>query len=73
MTARDYIALDLDVPEDSFDVDISPEDPRLEAIWRVSGLDEEVRAAMVELAVHMARAAEDDQAGSGIRLATSPR
>lgn len=63
MMARDYIALDLDVPEDSFDVDVSPEDPRLEAIWRLSSFSEDVRAGMVELAVQMARAAEDDRPG----------
>jgi hypothetical protein len=63
MMARDYIALDLDVPEDSFEVDVSPEDPQLEAIWRLD-FSEDVRAGMVELAVQMARrAAEDDRRG----------
>lgn len=61
MMARDYIALDLDIPADSFGVDVTLEDPGLEKIWRMPDMDDDARADFVELALAMvAKAAQRD-------------
>lgn len=65
MMVRDYIALDLGVPSDSFGVDIAPDftgAPALERIWHDPDLSGELKRAFVDLAVKMRQRQEKQSA-----------